>query len=215
MIGLCGANGVGKSTLAEDAAPLIELPYVRTTTSAIFKQMGLDPSQRLSFENRMEVQNRILKALDAQYAEVGDGRFITDRTPMDMLGYTFVEIGQEPLTADQEFELRKYVHQCVEVTNKRFSVLIVVHPPYEHFYRPMKVEGKAVSSWGFVEHLSRVIMGQVVHPSVRPAHYFIPPTMTDRKQRVNAVCHVYKSMNEQMLQRLASAEEMGQGVVFH
>jgi hypothetical protein len=215
MIGLSGAQGVGKSTLAREASVVIELPFVQTTTSSVFRESGLDPAIRLSFEDRILIQNRILNTLDEQWGAVTDGRFITDRTPLDMIGYTLAEIGQEPMTTDQEVKLRRYIQKCAEVCNKRFSAIIVVHPPMQLFPRPENQEGKAVNTWGFVEHVNRIILGSVSHPSIKVNHFFIPSHMTDLKARVSAVQHAHRLMQERMMQGLMAAEENGMEVVFH
>ena len=212
MIGLTGPQGVGKTTLAEAAAKKLELPFVRTTASAVFARHGLSPATKLAFDDRIAVQREILAEFDAQYGSVSDGRFISDRTPIDMIAYTLAEIDQTVLTPEQEKALMSYITECENVTNRRFSALVVLYPGIPVVENR---EGKATHSAGFVEHISRIIMGSVADKKIDASHFYIPRYMTDLDQRVAAIEHVYSLHIKRQMQYLKDAENRGESVVLH
>jgi len=51
-LGLCGAHRTGKTTLAIAISSLLNIPFVRTTTSQVFAQLGLDPAEPMDFQNQ-------------------------------------------------------------------------------------------------------------------------------------------------------------------
>jgi len=213
MIGLCGANGTGKTTIAEEASKAIELPFVKSTTSVVFKRMNLDPSKKLDFVTRMKVQFEILDELERQWSSVPDGRFISDRTPIDLIGYTLVEMQQEPeLTEEQTRIVETYIAKCIEVTNRRFSTIIFVYPGLNI---TEEREFKATNNRVFVEHLSRIMLGTLIESCVKAAHFYIPRHMTDQKQRVEAVKYVYEKSIKSMLDAIKGAKEQGYDNVLH
>ena len=58
-IGLCGSHRTGKTTLALAIAQEKNLAFVKTDTSAVFKQQGLHPSAPMDFNTRLWIQNHI------------------------------------------------------------------------------------------------------------------------------------------------------------
>lgn len=184
MIGLCGSHRVGKTTLARVFAEKHGLEFVQTSASAIFKELGYDPAVTYDFKTRLTIQEEILKRFDEQYAgHPAADSAIADRTPLDMLAYTLAEVDGSRLDEEDEARLRRYMDACIAVTNKRFSVLLVVQPGI-----PVVVEeGKASLSSGYIEHLNTVILGLTVDERIKAAHFYIPRTMTEIEDRVAAV----------------------------
>ncbi|MFN6383158.1 MAG: AAA family ATPase, partial [Pseudanabaena sp.] len=86
-LGLCGAHRTGKTTLAIAISSDLNLPFVRTTTSQVFAQLGLDPAEPMDFQTRLFVQNHVLDAAEQVWQESASP-FISDRTPIDMIAYT-------------------------------------------------------------------------------------------------------------------------------
>lgn len=212
MIGLCGANGTGKTTLAEAAAKALELPFVRSTTSGVFKRMGLDPSKKLDFWTRMKVQHEILEELERQWSKVPDGRFVSDRTPIDLVGYTLAEIDQTPLDDEQEKALQNYINACIAVTNRRFSMIVFIYPGLK---QDANRELKGAIGNGYIEHVSRVMLGTLVEPSVKAAHFYIPRHNTSLERRVEAVKSVYEKSVKAMLDAIKNAKEQGYDNILH
>lgn len=178
-----GAHRTGKSTLAKLYAEKHGIPFIETPVSAIFKALGYDPAGTFNFSTRLTIQEAILDRLDRIYGEVGPTEAITDRTPVDMLGYTIAEaIGNTVQPADQE-RFAKYVERCIEVTNKRFSVLVLVQPGVPI----VDAEGKAAPNAAYIEHLNSLMLGLSVDQRIKVAHFYISRYTTNLQERLAAL----------------------------
>lgn len=183
MIGLCGSHRVGKTSLARAFAEKFELEFVQTSASEVFKEFGLNPATRYAFDTRLTIQEEILKRFDEQYAKVGMRPAITDRTPLDMLAYTMAEATQDDVPAELQDRFKKYVQSCIDVTNKRFGVLLVVQPGI----KIVAEEGKAALNEAYIEHLNSIVLGLSVDERIKAAHFYIPRRMIDMDERIAAL----------------------------
>ncbi len=151
-IGICGSHRTGKTTLAEFISKQTGIPFVKTTTSAVFKQHGLHPSQSLDFKTRLWIQHRVNEAALEVWGDP-KASFVTDRTPLDFMAYTLADI--QGSTQVDFAELEAYIVQCFEVCNQFFTRLVVVQPAIPLVYE----EGKAALNRAYMEHLNIIIQG--------------------------------------------------------
>ena len=151
-IGLCGAHRVGKTTLAHALSETSGLPFLKTHTSHVFQQRGLDPAKPMPFEIRLSIQHEILAAGVAVWSQAA-GPFLSDRTPIDMAAYTLADV--QSTTKVEGSALADYLHQCLIETNRFFSTLIIVPPGIPLIHEP----GKAALHEAYIEHLHAVIVG--------------------------------------------------------
>ena len=151
-LGICGAHRTGKTTLAELISVQTGKNFLRTTTSEIFRQHGLDPSKPLTFVDRLKIQKKILIAYE-QIWSVQDKEFISDRTPIDLMAYTLADI-QGSVEVDY-FELSQYIENCFSATNKYFKLLIIIQPGIEL----VAADGKAALNKAYMEHLNTLVIG--------------------------------------------------------
>lgn len=126
-VGFIGAQGVGKTTLAKSMNIRMGYPIVETNTTKVFKDMGLKPDEVLDFESRIEIQNKIIDAaIDAWSKET---YYVTDRTPLDMLAYTMVDINSSTRLTKSELEAFKdYRNRCIKATHRHFDLILLVQP---------------------------------------------------------------------------------------
>lgn len=184
MHGLCGAHRTGKTTLAKAYAEKHGALFVETSVSAIFKDLGHDPADTFDFKTRLDIQEEVLKRVDAIYGCVPIGvDSVTDRTPLDMLGYTMAEaIGGNVRDEDQQ-RFERYVRDCFDVTNRRFATVTLVQPGI-----PLKHEqGKAVLNRAYIEHLNSLILGLTVDMRLKAAHFYIPRHYLSLEERIEAL----------------------------
>ena len=151
-IGLCGAHRVGKTTLAQAVSHATGIPFLKTHTSHIFQQHGLDPAKPMAFDTRLAIQQEILAAGEAVWRQE-TGRFISDRTPLDMAAYTLADI--HGTTTLNETAFTQYLADCIEKTHRYFSTLIIVPPGIPLVHEP----GKAALHNAYIEHIHALITG--------------------------------------------------------
>ena len=151
-LGLCGAHRTGKTTLAIAISTDLNLPFVRTTTSQVFAQLGLDPAEPMDFQTRLFVQNHVLDAAEQVWQE-SVSPFISDRTPIDMIAYTLGDIQGK---TDVDFNLlSQYMDRCFASTNQFFQNLAIIQPGIPLVYE----EGKAALNAAYIEHINILVIG--------------------------------------------------------
>ncbi|UUZ75434.1 hypothetical protein LP414_27345 [Polaromonas sp. P1(28)-13] len=154
--------------------------------SKIIRDFGHDPSKTdYDFKTRLDIQEEVLKQVDAIYDCVPAGvDAIADRTPLDMLGYTMAEaIGENVLPEDQN-RFAAYVQRCFDVTNKRFSAVVLLQPGIPLI--PGR-DGKAVANLAYMEHLNSLILGLTVDPRLKTSHFYIQRHQLSVEERLGAL----------------------------
>lgn len=212
MIGLCGAHRTGKTTLAKAFAEKHgEYSLLQTSASQVFKDMGLDPAVDYPLSVRMDVQERILASFEVQYRSFAGRKFITDRTPIDMLAYTLADVRQEPMSPELTERIARYRRDCIRLTNEFFSVLVVVQPGL-----PVKDgEGKASLSPAYIEHIASLVLGITVSEDVQAAHFYVPRRTLELSRRIACVERAVDRTVERHERQVENAKELGRPIVFH
>ena len=179
-IGLCGSHRTGKTTLAEAISKKNGMPFLRTVTSKVFQQYGIDPSMPMDLKTRLGIQHKILDAAEKIW-QTAEEQFITDRTPLDMMAYTLADIqGTTEINFD---ELEGYLARCIDVTNTFFALLVLVQPGIPLMHE----EGKAALNEGYLEHLNYMILGLCNDDRVKGTFICLHRTMTSIDERVDTV----------------------------
>lgn len=186
MLGLCGAHRTGKTTLARQFAEAKQWRFEATSVSAIFKELGYDPAQKFDFKTRLKIQNEILTRLGRFYSDISGYNVITDRTPIDFLGYTYAEVQGDTLDDEDQAALDDYTDRCYKMASRHFSALVIVQPgiPIVH------EEGKASPSKGYIEHLNATMMGLMQDPRCTSAIHYIPRTKLTIEDRIKSLVAV-------------------------
>lgn len=182
MIGLLGAHRTGKTSLAKQYAEKHGIAFIETSVSAIFKELGYDPAGTFDFATRLTIQEAILERLDKMYGGVV-GQAICDRTPIDLMAYTAAEAVGESVTPADQTRFARYVQRCFEMTNKRFSTIILVQPGIPL----VMAEGKAALNEAYIEHLNSLMLGLSVDQRVRVPHFYIPRQLIAMEDRLAAL----------------------------
>ena len=151
-LGLCGAHRTGKTTLAIALADRFSFHFVRTTTSQVFAQLGLDPAEPMDFNTRLYVQNHVLDAAELVWQDSAMP-FVSDRTPIDMIAYTLGDIQGK---TEVDFDLlNQYIERCFDSTNQFFPNLAIIQPGIPLVY----AEGKAALNAAYIEHINVLVLG--------------------------------------------------------
>ena len=171
-LGLCGAHRTGKTTLAIAISSHLNIPFVRTTTSQVFAQLGLDPAEPMDFQTRLFVQNHVLDAAEQVWQESASP-FISDRTPIDMIAYTLGDIQGK---TDVDFDLlSQYIDRCFASTNQFFQNLAIIQPGIPLVYE----EGKAALNAAYIEHINVLVIG----------------LCSDRRLKTNVFCNARNAID--------------------
>lgn len=151
-LGLCGAHRTGKTTLAIAISSRLNIPFVRTTTSQVFADLGLDPAEPMDFKTRLFVQNHVLDAAEEVWQN-SVTPFVSDRTPIDMIAYTLGDIQGK---TEVDFDLlNQYIDRCFASTNQFFQNLAIIQPGIPLVYE----DGKAALNAAYIEHINILVIG--------------------------------------------------------
>jgi hypothetical protein len=208
MIGLCGAQRTGKTTLAQKYALATKTPYVETDVSGTFARLGADPKRDYPLNERIELQREILKDYE-ELLKKAPFKFITDRTPVDMMAYMLADIRRENVTDQQGGAIMSYLDECLRVLNRQFTVLMVVQPGIPLVEAP----GKAPASLGYMEHINTLCMGIVVSEKVEASHFYMPRNYLDLDTRLKALEFAVDKAAARHRQKME--DQLGAGVSVH
>ena len=189
LVALSGSHRVGKSTLARTVAEKYGFQFVETSTSAVFRELGYDPSAHYDFATRLDIQEIILNRLDRQYASIKAEKAITDRSPIDTLAYTMAEALQDTVSDKEQARFEKYVDKCLEMACRRFAAIVVVQPGIPI----VEEEGKGALNRAYMEHLNTLMLGLVADPRMKAAHFYIPRHVLSIESRMAAMDSVLKT----------------------
>lgn len=126
--GLTGASGSGKTTLAKEIAEKMNIPYHDASITRIMKANGLDPvGPTAPLDERIAAQEKLLDQFIAEIRSL-DRPFISDRTPIDMIGYMLGEITMRNSTQEQGERAFAYAAKCLNTTRELFDAVLVLRP---------------------------------------------------------------------------------------
>ena len=109
-IGIVGAAGTGKSSLAEAVSAKLGIPALksREITKAILDRDGYDYGSGVQVERFLASNSRQMEILQSTVkAQSARGSFIADRTVIDLAAYAVVELHDDDLNL-----LRKIFYAC-------------------------------------------------------------------------------------------------------
>lgn len=209
MIGIAGAHRTGKSTLAQEFADRYDCDFLETSVSSVFEEMGLDPAVTYDFATRLKVQRAILKHLDRVYGQAEDDlNTVTDRTPLDLLLYTYADVQNDNLTDEDAAALEQYTIDCIEVLNRRFNMVMIVQPGIKLVPAP----GKASLNTAYIEHLNLLALGLMSDERIKIRVAYIPREMTDLDERCEAMFDTLTRFIEHSEQNLQGEVERGNSI---
>jgi predicted ATPase len=211
MLGLTGSHRTGKTTLAMRFAQKHDLLFVKTSTSEVFARIGKDPKVEYPIDERVAIQEVILMALEAQYAEanrlVKGGLFIADRTPIDLAAYMLADLRRSTLVESPALAqiVNGYVHRCLQASSRWFSMIALVQPGIALVEEP----GKAPACPAFMEHMNVLQAGLLHDERLSCMRSTIPRLVTGIDQRVQHLELIYHAALEAAAEHRSMRIEVG------
>jgi predicted ATPase len=157
MLGLAGASGTGKTTLAKLFAERTGLLFIPSSIGNVFEEINYDPTVDYPFAIRAKIQELILATHEKAYAKA-DRMFVSDRTPLDFIAYTLADVRRENLDTEQTQWMLNYMTRCFEVTNRYFGAIAVIQPGIQISNNDDKLRPLNPA---YAEHLNSLIIGLV------------------------------------------------------
>jgi predicted ATPase len=204
MLALAGAQRLGKTTLAKAFADETGMKFVPTGATATFERMGLDPKVDYPFDVRLRIQQEILRDCDRLYEKSGV-RFITDRSPIDFLGYLLADVTRANVPYRLAGEVQRYIAECYACANRHFTTVVLVQPGITL----VDEEGKAPANPIHIEHLSNLMLGLMANGMLTCDHFQIPRACTDLDQRVAAVSQAVRKSASRHSAKMEAMHETG------
>lgn len=184
-LGIAGPHRSGKTTLAEAISNETGMALVLTSAGDVCKSLGIDPSAPMNFATRMKLQHAILDSAVAMWQQER-GAFVSDRTPIDFLGYTLADITMKEAASDVDWAmLKKYMGDCFEAMNRFFGVAVLLPPALPLVHSPEKPTGAMNRS--YIEHLTQVMRGLVYDDRCLVRVFLLSDKTVDLRDRVDAV----------------------------
>lgn len=190
-IGLTGAHRVGKSTLAEVLAKDIKAEYTPVGISDMQAAYGYDSSkQDYPWEERKKIQELLLREFSGQLlglrvyrAEpVSKPTKVTDRTPLDLVGYAMWSFPENPTKEDNAW-LENYIQLCIELTNRNYRGIALVQPGIPLVSSPTS----AATDAEMIETFNQCYLSLFLDPRLRIKKFIIPRELIDTDRRSLAV----------------------------
>lgn len=173
--------------------------------------MGLNPKVDYPLDIRLNIQRKILEAFEKQCKPFASQSFVTDRTPVDFMAYTLADCQRGNISDELSERIGKYMHDCINLTNWLFPILVVVQPGI-----PLVEEkGKAPANIAYVEHINHLILGIVVSGGIQSEHFQIPRSVTDLNQRIECVEYAISRANKKFNIFKQGMEQSGEVITFH
>lgn len=124
---LIGAHRSGKTTTAKAVAERIGIHYHDAGVTRIMQEIGFNPVADLSIEDRLKAQKHLLMRYVEEIKAI-KGAFITDRSPLDFIGYTLGEVTMHNTDLEVGNAIIDYIDACVRVANTHFDSMMVLRP---------------------------------------------------------------------------------------
>jgi len=193
MFAFVGASRTGKTTLAKAAAETLGWHYYDGSFGLAAKRLGFEAVRPQTVLERIEMQEAVLGDHVLQLESL-PRPCITDRTPLDYIGYTLAEVGMHALEDTQLMHrIHRFVETCLHVTRQHYDTVIACRP-LAHY---AEEEGKPPVNPAYQWHVQWIIEGAMnqVNDVVQDAYL----KTDDHELRLEAAVEVFAKQFEERL----------------
>ena len=131
----------------------------------------------------MRIQNLILDSAEAMWSD--HLMFVTDRTPLDMLGYAMIDFNSDTRLSEIEYKLyEKYRQRCLDSVADHFDAIILIQPGIE---TKEGEKSRASLDKALVETMNAILRGLLMEDGIDLYRGIIPRKTLDLKTRVKVI----------------------------
>lgn len=170
LFGLTGAHRSGKTTLARTVARELDIEFYETSTSEVARKLGFDAVGVMTLSQRLQLQQGLL---ENHLNEISrrSRPLITDRTPLDYMGYMLCEVDMQShlkLTEEELFALGEFMVNCLEKMRENFDYAFYTQPLPEYDI----ADGKPAANPAYQLHHDICVLGALakLSGSINIAH---------------------------------------------
>lgn len=202
-IGLCGAQGTGKTTLAQAYSKASGIPYIDAKVGEFLSDIGVDLSRSdMPIVERMKAQLMVAGhiATITEAPGLHETGFITDRTPIDVMGYTH-DIAVPHYKNDDVLELYAKIHMvCLETISNNFNLCLMLRPAVRLSSQDHNRTQRGSLQPFYVNHIDMLIASMIMSFSKKvidgslSRFAFIQDNVIDLESRVDAVSEIVGSI---------------------
>ena len=125
--GFAGAHRTGKTTLAKQVAEDMGYHFHDASVSKIMRAHGINAVGDIPLGERIAAQEFLLDKF-LENLKSAPRPMITDRTPLDMIGYMLGEVTMHNTDIELGKRINAYAIKCLEATVNHFDTVIIVRP---------------------------------------------------------------------------------------
>lgn len=191
LVGFVGVSGSGKTTLCKQFEDAENVAFVKTTVSEIYKRLGKDPKVAMTLDERLDVQEVILKELKMQWTEAlgthhSKEYVLTDRTPYCFIAFMLAEVsGYGELTEEQNSRITRYVIEC-QCAGLMFDCIFHLPFPLESWKVENGEKVCASKAMSYNLHFDYIIRGLMTDSQIRSYNIY-GHGLAGRAQYVNNI----------------------------
>lgn len=197
-IGLAGAQGTGKTTLAKRLALKYGYKFVDAGVGALMSKLGVVVGQEMPLYDRLQVQLAVANHIaDKSH---GSGSFVMDRTPIDVMAYTIDLFHQ--VNDDRCVSLFDEIQQvCSQTVLANFNVIVGLRPGIELSQEDKERDQRGSLDPLYVRRIDALLCGELNNLN----HFgdkrnltvgFFPPTLTDLDARITSFSQYIRTSAE-------------------
>lgn len=180
LYGLCGASGVGKTTVGELIADALDVSFQRTSLTEVATRHGYNSVGMLNLSQRIDLQEKFLQD-HLNVIGALKGVTIIDRTPIDFAAYMLAEVymtSAQDMTQEDIQRISAYVVQCMWAAKRNYDFIFHLAPlPFYEQSTTRPIENSA-----YQRHVDLLIRGLLSEMSGSMSHAILNTTDLNERQ---------------------------------
>lgn len=187
-IGLAGAQGTGKSTLAKRLAIKYGYEFIDAGVGELMSKLGVVVGRQMPLFERLQVQLAVAHHIaDKSH---GSGSFVMDRTPLDVMAYT-IDLFHQVNDARCVALFEEIQEVCWQTAITNYNVIIGLRPGIELSQEDKDREQRGSLDPLYVRRIDALVCGELNNLNLSKGKRdllvgFVPQSLTDLDARISS-----------------------------